>query len=70
VLAIRPLSGMDDSLSRPAQRGFGLEIVNDIWYHYEATCTGNVTISTCNDANYDTRMAAYVGTDCVGELAG
>ena len=29
---------------------------NDIWYIYTATCTGNVTISTCDQADYDTDL--------------
>ncbi len=46
--------------------GFGLSFVNDIWYLYESTCNGLITVSTCNSADYDTRLAAYVG-DC-GDL--
>jgi len=32
---------------------------NDLWYHYTATCTGTVTVSTCGDADYDVVLAVY-----------
>lgn len=44
--------------------GFGLSLVNDIWYEYTASCTGTVSVSTCSDADYDTRLAAYLSDDC------
>lgn len=41
---------------------------NDAWYIYTATCTGDVTVTTCDDANFDTSLAAFDG--CGGtELA-
>jgi hypothetical protein len=43
--------------------GFGLGFGSDIWYEYEPSCTGTLTVSTCDQANYDTRLAAYV-KDC------
>lgn len=46
------------------EEGFGLFFVNDIWYDYTATCTGDLVVSTCNIADYDTRLAAYEGFDC------
>lgn len=39
-------------------------ILNDIWYRYEATCEDVVTISTCNDADFDTILALYFQTPC------
>ena len=51
-------------LPASCEEGFGLSLVNDIWFHYQATCTGTVTVSTCNTADYDTRLAAYEGTTC------
>lgn len=54
-----PLDGACDE-------GFGLAFVNDIWFVYEVTCTGTVSVSTCNAANFDTRLAAY--SDCFGSL--
>jgi len=41
--------------------GFGLSFVNDAWFSYTATCTGEIEVSTCNTANFDTRLAAYTG---------
>lgn len=49
--------------------GFGLMFVNDIWFTFTATQTGLLTVSTCNAASFDTRLAAYVGPACVGPLA-
>jgi hypothetical protein len=48
----------------PAQcdEGFGLAFGKDVWFKYVATCSQTVTVSTCNDASFDTRLAAY--TDC------
>jgi len=36
------------------------QIGSDVWFKYEATCTGTVTVSTCG-SGYDTKMAAYPG---------
>lgn len=38
------------------------QVHNDVWYAYTATCTGTVSISTCNLADYDTKLALYSGT--------
>lgn len=38
----------------------------NVWFAYEATCTGQLTVTTCEDlggsADYDTRIAVYSGT--------
>lgn len=52
-------AGRDGTLFTPCDR-FGA----DIWYIYTATCTGDVTYSTCNQANYDTMLAVNNSTDC------
>jgi hypothetical protein len=31
----------------------------DIWFEYTAECTGNLVVSTCNTANFDTKIAVY-----------
>ncbi len=36
----------------------------DIWYDYTATCSGTLTVSTCNSANFDTKIAVYDGCQC------
>jgi hypothetical protein len=35
----------------------------NIWYHYIATITGEVTIDTCG-SQYDTKLAVYSGSNC------
>ncbi len=37
-------------------------IFNDVWYTYTATGDGTTTVSTCDSANFDTRLAVYTGT--------
>ncbi len=39
------------------------QIHNDIWYDYTATCTGEVSVSTCATVNYDSKIAIYDGCD-------
>ncbi|MBK8268815.1 MAG: hypothetical protein IPK83_11140, partial [Planctomycetes bacterium] len=36
----------------------------DIWYHYTATCTGNLFVNTCGASTTDTRIAIYLGDSC------
>ena len=39
---------------------FGVEdVFNDLWYSYVASCTGAVTISTCDTVDFDSRIAVY-----------
>lgn len=47
----------------PGPAGTG-QIFNDVWYLYDAIATGLVRVSTCNDANFDTRLAVYDQTSC------
>ncbi len=37
---------------------------NDIWYHYTASCSGILDVSTCGQADFDTALALYSGCDC------
>ena len=37
---------------------------HDIWYDYIATCSQTVTVSTCNQAGYDTDLVVYDGCAC------
>ena len=46
---------------------FDGQTYNDIWYTYTATCTGNVTFTTCDQADYDTDLVLYAGSTC-GDL--
>ncbi|MEE2718467.1 MAG: hypothetical protein VX727_01615 [Planctomycetota bacterium] len=34
----------------------------DIWFSYQATCTGSLTVSTCSTATFDTDLVVYRGT--------
>jgi hypothetical protein len=61
---VTPFSTAGATTSLPAldpacERGFGLAIVDDIWFVYTATATGTVTVSLCDGTNYDSRIAAY-----------
>ncbi|HPF41757.1 MAG TPA: PQQ-dependent sugar dehydrogenase [Phycisphaerae bacterium] len=40
------------------------QVASDIWFCYTATCTGDLTVSTCGDADYDTKLAIYDGCAC------
>ena len=35
------------------------DVFNDIWFVYEASCDGDVTISTCDTVDFDSRLAVY-----------
>jgi hypothetical protein len=39
-------------------------INQDIWYTYTASCNGTAMVSTCNTANFDTRIAIYNAGTC------
>ncbi|MFQ5424871.1 MAG: M12 family metallo-peptidase, partial [Phycisphaerae bacterium] len=54
------------ALPASCEEGFGLAFVNDVWFLYTASCTGNATASLCG-SGYDTRMAVY-NAPCVGAL--
>lgn len=33
----------------------------DIWFEYQSTCTGTLTVTTCNTASFDTDLVVYQG---------
>ncbi len=37
----------------------GGSLLNDVWFQYDATCSGIVTLSTCGTANFNPQMAIY-----------
>ena len=44
---------------------FDGQTYHDIWYEYTATCTGDLTVSTCDGtAGYDTDLVVYDACDC------
>lgn len=63
---INPIGACNDSGSRQTGR--------DIWYTYEATCTGSLTVTTCDDlhgagdATYDTDLVVYGPYDDPGQI--
>ena len=63
-------SATTDGPALPAdcEEGSGLDFVNDIWFVYEATCTGTATFDF-SGSDYDTRVAAYTDDGgCPGSL--
>ena len=57
------------ALPESCDEGFGLTFVNDVWYLYTATCTGEATFDFCSSL-YDTRVAAYASdAGSLGSLA-
>ncbi|MHC5001596.1 MAG: hypothetical protein ACYTJ0_00590 [Planctomycetota bacterium] len=42
------------------------QISSDIWYLYTATCTGTLTVRTCEETFFDTRLAVYQPTEGIG----
>jgi hypothetical protein len=63
VWAFETLNSTTDGPALPAGcdegTGNGLSFEHDVWYEHVASCTGTLTISTCDDADYDTRLAVY-----------
>ena len=43
---------------------FDGQTYNDIWYHYTALGSGDLTVSTCGTAVYDSDLVVYDGCDC------
>lgn len=49
----------------PPVSGTGCTDVNqDVWFAYTSTCTGQLFISLCDAANFDTALAVYNGCVC------
>lgn len=38
------------------------EMNKDLWFSYQATCTGTLVVSTCDSASFDTDLVVYQGT--------
>jgi hypothetical protein len=67
VVGANPISTLGATTSLPAlptscNEANGTNLVNDVWYLFVPTCTGNATISTCGSAAFDTRLAVYPGS--------
>lgn len=51
------------------------QIGADVWFAYVASCTGDLLVSTCDDADFDTKLAVYgpngfSGATCPGGFFG
>jgi hypothetical protein len=46
------------------EEGGGLSFENDLWFCYMPSGSGDATISLCNQADFDTRIAVYQGCEC------
>ena len=44
--------------------GLDDQCYNDIWYEITPQVSGNMLVSTCDQADYDTDLVVYDGTDC------
>ncbi|HWU87870.1 MAG TPA: lysyl oxidase family protein [Kofleriaceae bacterium] len=40
------------------------QVGQDVWFRYQAECSGTVTFSTCGTATYDTKIAVYEQAGC------
>ncbi len=49
-------------LPATCEEGSGLAFGPDVWTRYIPSVSGMATVSTCGAADYDTRLAAYLGT--------
>ncbi len=54
------INAATDGLAHPFCQ-FDGQTYEDIWYTFVATCTGTLTVSTCDAADYDTDLVVYVG---------
>ncbi|MHC4909800.1 MAG: hypothetical protein ACYTF9_08795, partial [Planctomycetota bacterium] len=63
-------STLDATTDGPQHGGceFDGQTYEDIWFTYQATCTGTLTVTTCEQlggsADYDTDLVVYEGVDC------
>ncbi len=67
-----PFTTIGASTTGSATSGCGIfgdgQLHNDVFFTYVATCTDILTISTCNTANFDTRIAVYEGCSFTSPL--
>ena len=48
----------------------GGSLLNDVWFLYDASCSGIVTFTTCNSADFNPQMAIYPGTSACPPATG
>jgi hypothetical protein len=62
--SIGEVTGLSFDTTDATFDGSGLCMTSaNIWYHYIATITGEVTINTCG-SQFDTKLAVYSGSEC------
>lgn len=70
VDGVTPFSTANATTDGPTHTGTACDVggsatvSNDVWYRYFSSCTGILTVSTCGDANFDTRLAIYNTCTC------
>ncbi|MFO0874911.1 MAG: S8 family serine peptidase [Phycisphaerales bacterium] len=70
------IGAASDGPSIPSCNTAGYDQIGaDVWFSYVASCTGNLLISTCDDADFDTKIALYgpngiSGITCPGGFLG
>jgi hypothetical protein len=57
-------------LPASCDEGFGVTMGADLWYDFIPSACGEVTVSTCGQATFDTRLAVYQGCACDDGLPG
>ena len=55
---------IDSNTDGPPHAACGGQIDADRWYDYIAQCEGELTVSTCNLTDFDTKIAIYDGCGC------
>ena len=62
------LSGTDGPTESPPECGdFGTSIGSDVWFEYTASCSGEISISLCEETDFDSRLEIWEG-GCDGTL--
>ncbi|MHC4220481.1 MAG: hypothetical protein ACYSU7_18730 [Planctomycetota bacterium] len=54
----------DGGFAFDCEGGQGTRFERDVWFLYTPSCTGIATISLCNAADFDTRLAVYWESPC------
>jgi len=63
---VHPFSnvGATDDGPTHSECAFDGTTTKDVWFEYTATCTDDLTVSTCNTVNFDSDIVVYDGCDC------
>ncbi len=70
ALGSNPFTTVGATTDGPTPSGCGTgNIDKDVWFRYASLCDGDLTISTCGTASFDTKLAVYSSVGCTN-LAG